>query len=193
MEKTAVLEKPKTHEEVARGKLTLTDPYSPPFPYWHSVKFEKLEDILKEGWIAGEFADHIGKKTYKSSEGRPISKKYVSLAHADPRIIPAPEIGILVNPSNQVVDPRKNPPEGTKPEDFKNVHHNEVLVARRIAPREFRGIVIGEYQGMDMSEGGYTFSSIAPLNLQHVVSLIKRLDPTRALPVYFRGELVWPS
>ena len=48
MEKTAVLEKPKTHEEVARGKLTLTDPYSPPFPYWHSVKFEKLEDILKE-------------------------------------------------------------------------------------------------------------------------------------------------
>lgn len=170
----------KTREEIAMEKVT--DPFAKPYPYVHEVPYDpkKLRDILREGIIAGDFAERIHKEDYKSRWDYPVNLRHVSLTRDIPALyLEFGEISFLVDPSKvQLVSPDVVRPSG----------YNEVLVRNRISSRKLTGIVVGTREGELFLNARKLPNSI----VGDVEGILESIDPKYALPVYSNGGLVWP-
>lgn len=108
------------------------------------------------------------------------------MSNTSSRETTAPDIAILVNPKIKSEAPKAI----GLGKDTNRPAPKEVLVKDIIKPEEFTGLVIGEV--------GYDFKlekSVEPhpLDVNQVVEVIKSVDPDFSLPIYFKGELVWPK
>lgn len=172
----------KTIEEVAMAKVT--DPFShafeEPYPLWHGTEIEKLPDILREGIVAEDFAKRIGKTRFRYRRNWNFqakwNNKYVSLARGDTygNSYFSYSVSILVEPTGEIIEPPRELSSGNtgdivKPYDY------ELLVKNRISPREFKGLSVRTEADVDK-----------------ILSVMRGLPPSRALPIYFRNSLVWP-
>jgi hypothetical protein len=174
---------PKTIEQVAMGKVT--DPFSnafkQPYPLWHGTKIDKLQDILREGILAGDFAERVGKTgaSYRRNFHGGWSDRYVSLARGDSRgnSYGYPPVSILVEPRGGTIEPPKEffPKSGVKSWRDLTPYTYELWVKHRIAPSEFRGLSVTDE--MDVDE---------------IVAIMRGIQPKYALPIYFKDNLVWP-
>lgn len=170
-----------SREEVALNKLS--DPEATDGVYWHATHVKKLPRILQEGLIAEDFATRIGRPINRWLNSL-RNKKYVSLMDANdqwPEEHVTPLVAILVKPLVKPVSVFSVP---SREEDYWPPK-GEVLVKNRIAPREFIGLVICESKNEDTNYQD-------PIEKSIVVEQIEKVDPKFALPVYFKGNLVWP-
>jgi hypothetical protein len=154
----------------------IVHPYGPPYPLWHRTSLDKLEDILTQGVIAGDFASRVGKMDYRGNYGSSWNKKYVSIERGgfDGGLDEAHSIGSLA----VLVFPRDELSPATddlyQPGDAHFPMEEELLVKNRIAPREIHGIQI------HLSD------------VEVAVAKIMNLGPKYAVPVYTSVGLAWP-
>jgi hypothetical protein len=161
------------------------DPFSPPFPCWHQTTIGRLKSILENGLLSKNEASKLEIKGYKRNFKSSWNDDSVSLmANTSPSEATAPTIAILI--------------DSKKVKTIKATHDNqdknqpvpeEVLVKDKIPPEKFIGIVIGEV--------GYSFKlekfvKPRPLNRNKVIEIIKS-SQKNSLPVYFKGEKIWPK
>lgn len=193
---------PKTREQVAMEKVI--DPFSRPYPLWHATFSRNLPAILRQGIVSSDFIRRSG----IGAEIRPQSswnKDYVSLFNGSARQVWYPKVGIIVEPEDQIVPADESLFEEGK--DFYYPYREEMLVKRRIAPREFKGLVIGHTDRKALEEFGqfgrrelyYTNPETGetvygPVPLEGILSMMQELPSSQALPVYdsIKG-LVWPQ
>jgi len=157
-------------EKAAMAKIV--HPYAYPYPFWHQTWLYKLEDILTQGVIAGNFASRIGKKDYRSNYGSSWNKKYVSIEEG------GMDGARSAGPLAVLVFSRDKPSPATddfyQPGDTHFPMENEFLVKNRIAPREIRGV------------------QVYLSDVEVAVAKIMDLGPKYAVPVYTEDGLAWP-
>lgn len=142
----------------------------------HGTTYEKLPDILRQGIIAGDFAQRIGHPTYSSEWDQSHNRKFVSTVEG--YITWGDEVEVIIRKPKDASQERNLTP-GSR----------EVLIRHRVAPREFLGIAASI---PERHKQGYE------TRLQRVVEdaiEIWKARPQDAVPFYnlLDNSLVWPK
>jgi hypothetical protein len=167
-----------TSEQVAREKII--DPYSDPFPFWHYTNAEKLMDVLREGIMAESFSKRIGKKNFRRGFSSSWNDTHVSITNAEGFGYPFIEAGVFIKPLGEV---KKADKSLRRPGDELDPEAHEHLSKRRIAPREFTGVYLGDRFPQGMSKYKLFNSIIDYFST----------NPDRSLPIYDYRGLIWPT
>lgn len=161
-------------EAVAMSKVC--DLETTPF-VTHATYYGKLPDILREGIIAGDFAQRIGKGTYISEFGAQQNVRSVSTIDQS-RLTWGNQIAIVIKKGNGILH-----------HDDLSAAMREMLIKNRVAPREFMGMgisvpeihAVGHEQRLQKA-------------IEGAIEIWKG-NPGEALPVYdiLHQGLIWPT
>lgn len=153
------------------------------YPYWHQTTVAKLESILKHGLLSPKAAIDKGISNFKPEFKSSWNQDSVSLmSNQNPRKSIAGYVSILVSDDIKTIEPVRAENDITRP------NPSELLVSNSIPIEKFIGILIGEV--------GYSFKlqkSIKPhpVNSEKVIKIVTSSGLN--LPIYFRGEQIWPE
>lgn len=173
---------PKSREQLAMDKLT--DPFSEPYPYFHVSFLRNLSSIMKNGLVAGEFADKAKLGNHSLNIGSSWNRRYISLSKR-----PVDQVwewgggcvGILVKPSKEPILANQNLKQIN---DMHSPHTDEYLIEHRVAPREIVGIVTGSSDQGQFKE----------ITLEDIKEKLRESEIDLSIPIYNALDgLIWPE
>lgn len=144
----------------------------------HGTYLAKIEDILREGVIAEDFARRIGNEKYQSNWGYDVNKKFISTMMGGGKILPwSGDVAVLIAGANLAIPGQSH------------FYGSEWLIKNRAAPRKFIGLGF-DIEILRRPDFGAKFEEIKRIALD-----VWSKNPENSLPIYdlTTRRLLWPQ